>query len=258
MMVAMHRKVVIVTGANGGLGSSLVLHLLFAGYDVRTTFRSQRTELDVVLNQYRDFLKGDNDVDDSYTFKIADPVQVNLDDDSDVAAFARSVDGAPWGLINLAGASTNAMSWKMTSKQFERAFRDNLLSAFNICKTFVPVMRDAGWGGRIINISSVVAQTGVIGASHYAAAKAGLLGFTKSLALELAPKKITANAIALGYFNTGLITHVSEQMQQAIIAKTPVNRLGEPHDFNTLTEFLLSESSSFITGQTLNLNGGLM
>ncbi len=127
--------------------------------------------------------------------------------------------------------------------------------AFLCSKHFIPKMRECG-EGRIINFSSVTAFTGIPGASHYAAAKAGLVGFTKSLALELANKKITANAIALGYFGTGLIDSVPEHLQAEIKTKIPLNRFGDASDVGSTVEFLLSDSAAFMTGQVLHLNGG--
>jgi NAD(P)-dependent dehydrogenase (short-subunit alcohol dehydrogenase family) len=111
--------------------------------------------------------------------------------------------------------------------------------------------------GRIINISSVVAQTGVPGTAAYAASKAGILGLTKTLAKELANQSITCNALALGYFNQGMITEVSEEMQEQIISQIPKKRLGGVETILTTIDWLLKEESDYITGQTISLNGGL-
>ena len=110
--------------------------------------------------------------------------------------------------------------------------------------------------GRIVNFSSIVGFTGMAGASHYASAKAGLIGLTKSLALELAPKGITVNAIALGYFNAGLIEDVSTDLQNEIKKKIPMGRFGEKQDIGPAIEYLISPESQFYTGQVMHLNGG--
>ena len=117
-------------------------------------------------------------------------------------------------------------------------------------------MRTAGFG-RILFMSSIVAQTGFVGTAAYAASKAGLLGLTKTLAKELANKNVTVNAIALGYFNAGMIQDVPEDMQTQLKANIPVGELGDPLQLATFIEYLVSEKSAYITGQTLNLNGGL-
>ena len=158
-------------------------------------------------------------------------------------------------LINVAGASTNSMSWKMSKKDFMDIFEANVLSAFLCSKAVVPQMREMQFG-RIINFSSIVGSTGVVGAAHYSAAKAALIGLTKSMALELASKKITVNAVALGYFNAGLIESVPENIRTQIRGNIPMNRFGEEDDIGSAIQYLISNEASFLTGQTLHLNGG--
>lgn len=245
----MRKRPIVITGANGGLGSSLVKHLWNEGWQVIGTYR---TSCERIKREFPDDL-------DHTNRKVAEFHNVHLLNESKVDEFAGLVIaryGAPWAIINLAGGSTNSMSWKMTATQFRDVLDQNLVTTFNVCKAFIPAMRDTG-SGRIINASSVVGFTGVVGASHYAAAKAGIVGLTKSLALELAPK-VSVNALAMGYFNVGLIEDVSPEIQKLVIDKTPAKRLGETKELNALVSFLLKEESAFITGQALHINGGLL
>src|SRR5690606_16193607 len=132
----------------------------------------------------------------------------------------------------------------------------NLTAPFLLSQKAIPVMRSNGWG-RIINVSSVVGQTGFIGTSAYAASKSGLFGLTKTMAKELAAFGITVNSVALGYMDTEMITGVSEELQEEIKKQIPLKRLGTTDVITTAVEFLLSDGADYYTGQTLNLNGGL-
>lgn len=261
----MHRQTVIVTGANGGLGLSVVKYLWLAGYNVISTFRNDRSQLDALASDiaaalpviFNDHAGGNASL-PTLEEIMASSYYVDVTNDVSVNVFAEDVlekHGTPYGIVNLAGGSTNGMSWKLSVSEFKATIDQNLLSAFLVNRAFIPAMRGAG-AGRIINTSSVVGETGVVGAAHYSAAKAGIIGLTKSLALELAPKNITVNALGLGYFDSGLINDVPRSMIDNIIERTPLKRLGTAHDLCTTIMFLLGEGA-FITGQTININGGL-
>lgn len=238
---------ILVTGAGGGIGSALVDHLLSHGYPcVMGQYKTRSDKLEAVLTKH--------DLD-----PIRHSFSGNMAADDDVGRlydrFQREF-GAPWGIINLAGASFNGMSWKTSSEQFMDTFEANVLTTFNVCKQFIPGMREAN-SGRIINASSIVGFTGAVGAASYCAAKAAVVGLTKSLALELAPKNITANVLGLGYFDCGLIEQVPPTMQEEIKARTPAKRFGNVDEIGGLVRFLLSDESAFTTGQVLHMNGGL-
>lgn len=160
------------------------------------------------------------------------------------------------GLINLVGATTNSMSWKMEEKEFNMIVEKNLFSVFNACKKLIPQMRENNFG-RIINFSSVVPHIGVIGTSHYSASKLGIEGYTKSISKELVSKNITANSVALGYFNYGIINTITDDIKEKIKTEIPMNRFGQIYELGAFLNLLLSKESSYFTGQTLHINGGL-
>lgn len=243
----MKDKPILITGAGGGIGSALVDHLLDKGY---TRIACQYRNNSMELRQFYE-MRGLDFEKTCFQADLTNEVDVvNLADKVKVA-----LGGNLWGLINLAGASSNAMSWKMSLEQFQSIVNANLTTTFLTCKQFIPEMREAG-GGRIINTSSVVASTGVAGASHYCAAKAAIEGYTRAIALELANKNITANTLGLGYFDRGLINHLSPELQEGVKAKTPLKRFGHVSEIAGLVEFLLSDAGAFTTGQVLHVNGG--
>jgi NAD(P)-dependent dehydrogenase (short-subunit alcohol dehydrogenase family) len=184
--------------------------------------------------------------------------QAELTSEEDVGRMRAEIEGrlGPVArLVNIAGGSSNSMSWKLSLKEFNEIISTNLTSTFLCCKEFVPPMRRRNFG-RIVNTSSIVATEGTIGASHYAAAKAAIAGFSKSLSLELANKNITVNTLALGYFQAGIIEQVPPAQLDDIRKSTPVGRLGDPFEAAHLIAYLLSDEASFMTGQNLHLDGG--
>jgi acetoacetyl-CoA reductase len=159
-------------------------------------------------------------------------------------------------LVNNAGITRDAMFHKMTLEQWSAVINTNLNSLFNMCRPVIEGMRARSFG-RIINISSINAQKGQMGQSNYAAAKAGEIGFTKSLAQENANKGITVNAICPGYIGTEMVRAVPQEvLEKRILPQIPVGRLGEPKEVARCVAFLASEDAGYITGSTLSVNGG--
>ena len=158
-------------------------------------------------------------------------------------------------LINNAGISRDGMLHKIENEDWLKVININLTSCFNMCKAVIPAMREQNYG-RVVNISSINALSGRVGVTSYSAAKAGILGLTKALAKESAAKGITVNAVAPGYVNTDLLANVSKKVMEEIIDQIPVKRLGEPEEVARLVGFLVSPESSFITGETISINGG--
>jgi len=147
------------------------------------------------------------------------------------------------------------MLHKMSEESWSSVLRTNLDSCYNTCREIIPSMRENDFG-RIINISSINAQAGQVGQTNYSAAKAGMIGFTKSLALENASKGITVNAIAPGYIKTDMTDAVPTSVLEAIISQIPVKRLGNPDEIARAVVFLADDHSGFITGETISINGG--
>ncbi|MNK02205.1 3-oxoacyl-[acyl-carrier-protein] reductase FabG [compost metagenome] len=234
----MDKRVIMITGATGGLGSAMVKH--FEKQDVRLVLHTfQQEPFDVACEHawFKADLRDENQVQNLIASVIVNFGRVDV-------------------LINNAGISKNGMSWKLAPRDFNEVIAVNLTAPFLLCHGLIPSMRTHNFG-RIITISSVVAQTGVPGTVAYAASKAGVLGMTKTIAKEVANHSITCNALALGYFDQGMISEVSGEMQQQIIAQIPKNRLGGVETILATIDWLLKEESDYITGQTISLNGGL-
>jgi acetoacetyl-CoA reductase len=147
------------------------------------------------------------------------------------------------------------MLQKMTHEQWEQVIRTNLDSLFNMTRPVINAMREKGFG-RIVNISSINGQKGQLGLGNYCSAKAGVIGFTRALALESARKGITVNAIAPGYVRTELLAGVSDDVMKSIVAQIPVGRLGEADEVARCVLFLAADDAGWITGSTLTINGG--
>jgi NAD(P)-dependent dehydrogenase (short-subunit alcohol dehydrogenase family) len=242
----MSSGITLLTGSNGGIGQLIARYLLNKGQrNLVFHYRKDNTDISNLLKEF--------DLDPAvYTFKA------DLTDEASIDTMSDEIHrkfGNVSSLLNIAGTSNNAMSWKMTKDDFLNVIHGNMLTSFLCSKKFIPEMREHKFG-RIINFSSIVGFTGMPGASHYSAAKAGLIGLTKSLSLELAPKGITVNALALGYFNAGLINDVPLDMQAEIKKKIPMGRFGDEQDIGSAVYYLLSPESQFYTGQVMHLNGG--
>jgi acetoacetyl-CoA reductase len=158
-------------------------------------------------------------------------------------------------LVNNAGITKDAVLHRMTRQQWDDVIRVDLSSAFNLCRLTIEGMRERGYG-RIVNISSINGQKGQIGQVNYSAAKAGLIGFTKALALENARKGVTVNVICPGYIDTEMVAAVPEKVLEGIIATIPVGRLGKAGEIAACVSFLAGPDAGFITGATLTANGG--
>src|SRR3989344_140126 len=234
----MEQQVIFITGATGGLGSAMVKH--FETKNVSLALHAYQNETFAVSCEHEWFQADLRD-------QQAIPQLVN-----DILKRFGRIDV----LINNAGISRNGLSWKLADEDWNDVLAINLTAPFLLTKAVLPGMRIQQFG-RIISISSVVAQTGVAGTAAYAASKAGLLGLTKTVAKETATSGITANALALGYFDTGMITEVSPELQEQIRLQIPKQRLGSVETILTTIDWLLLPASDYVTGQTISLNGGL-
>jgi acetoacetyl-CoA reductase len=158
-------------------------------------------------------------------------------------------------LVNNAGVTRDAMLHRMTPAQWQEVISIDLGSCFNTCRLVVEGMRERGFG-RIVNISSINGQKGQFGQTNYAAAKAGMLGFTKALALETASKGITVNAVAPGYIATDMVAAVAPKVLAGIVSQIPVGRLGQETEIANVVRFLVDDGAAFLTGSTITANGG--
>ena len=158
-------------------------------------------------------------------------------------------------LVNNAGITRDGVFHKMTPEQWSEVIRVNMDSVYNMTRHVIEGMRDRGWG-RVINISSINGQKGQMGQTNYSAAKAGVIGFTKALALENARKGVTVNCIAPGYIDTEMVQAVPENVLASIIGQIPVGRLGKGEEIADMVAFLAGEHAGYVTGSTLSLNGG--
>ena len=231
----------IVTGGTRGLGRAISVELTRNGLRVAAVYHGD----DAAANKFRD----DTGI-AVYKWDIGDFAAC----EAGVAAVQSDL-GPVGVLVNNGGITRDTTLHKMTLAQWQDVLRTNLDSHFNMCRHVIEGMRSRGFG-RIVNISSINGQKGQIGQTNYAASKAGILGFTKALALENAARGITVNAVAPGYCNTDMVSAVKPEILERIVAGIPAGRLGQPDEVARMVSFLVREDSGFITGATFNLNGG--
>jgi len=243
----MQKRVVLVTGGMGGLGESICVKLADLGYTVVTTYSPSNKTAESWLSGMRE--RG-------YTFH-AYPVDVgDAEDCARMATRVMAEVGQVDVLVNNAGITRDMTFKKMARIDWDAVINTNLNSVFNMTKPFMDGMVDRGWG-RVINVSSVNGQKGAFGQTNYAAAKAGMHGFTKSLALEVARKGVTVNTISPGYIGTKMVTAIPQEILEAkILPQIPVGRLGKPEEVAGLIVYLASEEAAFITGANISINGG--
>ena len=234
-------RVALVTGGTRGIGAAISTALKDAGYSVAATFAGN-VEKATAFNQATGI--------GVYQFDVS-----NYEACMDAVNQIKSDLGPIDVLVNNAGITRDTTMHRMKENQWHAVIDTNLTSCFNMTRAVIEGMRERNFG-RIVNISSVNGQSGQFGQSNYSAAKAGMIGFTKSLAQEGAAKGITANAIAPGYINTEMVQAVPQEVLEKIIGGIPVRRLGEPEEVARAVVFLASDDAGFITGSTLAINGG--
>ena len=234
-------KVALVTGGTRGIGEAIAVELKEAGYNAVVNY---------VNNDER-----------AREFHEKTGIPIYKFDVSDFEACKKGIEaikgdvGPVSILVNNAGITRDKTMHRMTPESWQAVLDTNLGSCFNMCRCTIDGMRESNFG-RIVNVGSVNGQAGQYGQVNYAAAKSGIHGFTKALALESAPKGITVNAIAPGYVDTDMVRNVPADVLEKIIATIPVGRLGTAHDIARSVLFLISDEGGFITGSTLSINGG--
>ena len=231
----------IVTGGTRGIGAAISVALSEEGHKVAATYSGN--------DEAAEAFKTETGI-SVYRFDVAD-----FDQCSQSVAKIETDLGPIEILVNNAGITRDGTLHRMDFEQWNAVLQTNLSSCYNMCRNVIDGMRERGFG-RIVNIGSVNGQAGQYGQVNYAAAKSGIHGFTKALALEGAAKGITVNAIAPGYVDTDMVRAVPEKVLEKIIATIPVGRLGYASDIARAVQFLVADEATFITGSTLSINGG--
>jgi len=238
-------KVAIVTGGSRGIGAAIVKELASKGATVVATYLNNPEPLTAIIEEAQ--ANGDKVV----------PVKANVgnvEEAHQLVEDAIQQFGRVDILVNNAGITKDRSFRKLSHDDWNEVLKVNLSGAFNTSKAVIEHMINQNYG-RIINISSIVGQAGAFGQTNYAASKAGLIGFTKSLALETASKGITVNVICPGYIETEMVAAMPDEVKEQIVSKVPIRRLGQPSEIAEAVVYLAG--ASFVTGQQLNVNGGL-
>lgn len=241
-------KCALITGATRGIGKQIAITLAKQGYNIALNYRKENEELENTKKEIE---------------KIG--VQV-LAVKGDVANFENCENfvkqvierfGQIDVLVNNAGITKDMLLMRMKKEDFEQVIDTNLVGTFNVTKNVVPYMMKAR-SGRIINISSVVGISGNAGQTNYSASKAGIIGFTKSLAKEIASRNILVNAVAPGFIETNMTDVLKDDVKQEIAKNIPLKRMGTTQDVANVVKFFASDDSSYITGQVINVDGGML
>jgi 3-oxoacyl-(acyl-carrier-protein) reductase len=240
-------KTALVTGGSRGIGKAIALALASRGADVGITCFTGCKFAEDVRGQINDL------------GRRAEYFAHDVGDVSEVAKLASEVNDTLGGidiLVNNAGITRDRSFKKMTQEMWDTVLAVDLTGVFAVTKLFIDDMAERGWG-RVISISSIVGEVGNFGQANYSAAKAGVIGLTKTLAREYARKGVTVNAIAPGFIRTRMLQEMPEKAMEAVINMTPVGRLGEPAEVAAGVAFLASPAASYITGHVLDINGGM-
>ncbi len=241
-------KVVFITGATRGIGKQIAIEFAKDGYDIAFNYRKENEDLENIKKQIKELnvrclpVKGDVSIFDD-TANMVDQI-INEFGKIDV-------------LVNNAGITKDALLMRMKKEDFEDVINVNLVGTFNVTKNVIPYMIKQR-SGRIINISSVVGVSGNAGQTNYSASKAGIIGFTKSLAKEVASRNILVNAVAPGFIETQMTDVLKQEVKEEIAKNIPLRRMGTPEDVANVVKFLAGEQSSYITGQIINVDGGML
>ncbi|MEL6614119.1 MAG: 3-oxoacyl-[acyl-carrier-protein] reductase [Bacteroidota bacterium] len=239
-------KTVLVTGGTRGIGRAIVEAASGAGARVAFTYRSSSAVADELVEQL-----GGADRAMGIQADAGDPEQASGAVQAVLDAWGR-IDG----LVVNAGITRDTLMIRMTPEDWQAVIDTNLTGAFHVCKAaYRPMMKQRG--GSIVTVSSVVGVMGNAGQANYAASKAGLIGFTKSLARELGGRGVRANVVAPGYIETDMTADLGENVTEAMKGQIPLKRLGQPEDIAAAVLYLLSDASTYVTGHTLHVDGGM-
>ena len=241
-------KLAIITGGARGIGKQIALTFAKEGYNIAINYRTENEDLKNTKKEIEE-----NNV-KCFTF------QGDVTNFKDCEQFVKQIVeefGNIDVLVNNAGITRDTLLMRMKEEDFKQVIDTNLIGTFNVTKNVIGNMIKAR-NGRIINISSVVGISGNAGQTNYSASKAGIIGFTKSLAKEVASRNITVNAVAPGFIETQMTDVLKDDIKEEIAKKIPLKRMGTPQDVANVVKFLASNDSSYITGQVINIDGGML
>ena len=242
------KQVVFVTGGSRGIGKAIALKYAENGYNIVINYVSEKTDVNELKNQFEKYeiesliVKADV----SKAEEVENAVKQAIEKFGKIDV-----------LVNNAGITRDTLLMRMKEEDFDKVIEINLKGTFLVTKAVTPYMMKKR-NGRIINLSSVVGVTGNAGQSNYSASKAGIIGFTKSVAKELASRNIRANAVAPGFIDTDMTNILSDDVKANIKAQIPMKRMGTAREIANVVYFLGSEESSYITGQVINIDGGMV
>ncbi|MEB1810052.1 MAG: 3-oxoacyl-[acyl-carrier-protein] reductase [Bacillaceae bacterium] len=240
-------KVALVTGASRGIGRSIALELAQNGAKVAVNYAGSKDKAEAVVNE---IVAGGGE---------AIAIQADVADSDAVQSMVKeviSIYGSLDILVNNAGITRDTLVMRMKDEDWDAVLNTNLKGVF-LCAKAVTRQMMKQRSGRIINISSVVGVLGNAGQANYVAAKAGVIGLTKSLARELANRNITVNAVAPGFIETDMTDQLTDEIKESMLSQIPLSKLGQPQEIARVVRFLASEDSSYMTGQTLHVDGGM-
>lgn len=241
-------QVALITGGARGIGKQIAITLAKEGYDIALNYRSNTDELVKVKEEI-----------ESYKVKclLVQGDVSNFEDTERIAKETMDEFGKIDVLVNNAGITKDMLLLRMKKEDFESVLDVNLVGTFNMTKNVANYMMKARQG-KIINVSSVVGVSGNAGQANYAASKAGIIGFTKSLAKELASRNILVNAVAPGFIGTDMTNVLKDEVKDKILEQIPLKRIGNAEEVANVVKFLASNDSSYITGQVINIDGGML
>ena len=242
-MTNLKNKNIIVTGASGGIGNSIVEVLSMSGANIVASGTNEE-KLEKLKSKF-DSIK-------ILKFDISrtDKIETFIEDASNLLG------GSLDCIVNNAGITQDNLGIRMNVEEWKKVIDVNLTSTFLLSKNSIKIMLKNKFG-RVVNIASIVGHTGNLGQSNYSAAKAGIIGMSKSLAIEYAKKNITINCVSPGFIETDMTRNIPEKVKLHLISRIPMGKLGSGEDVSNCVAFLSSESSSYITGETIHVNGGM-
>ena len=241
-MIDFKNKKILITGATGGIGNALVKKFLSLGGTVLAT-GTNNEKLNILKNEFPKI--------NVLKFDISNHLKIeNFIEDASSLLSGLDV------LVNNAGITMDNLSLRMKNEEWQKVIDINLSSTFYLCKYAIKKMLRNKYG-RVVNISSIVGHTGNVGQSNYSASKAGMVAMSKSLAIEYAKKNITINCVSPGFIQTKMTDKIDESMKAILTSRIPMNKLGTGEDVSNTVAFLSSDASSYITGETIHVNGGM-